>query len=32
MLAEAAQSGNGRDVEQCSNVFLAHSEKLQKVG
>lgn len=31
MLIEAAESGNGREVEDCSNMFMGHAEKLLKV-
>ena len=31
MLIEAAQSGNGREVADCSTMFISHAEKLQKV-
>lgn len=31
MLMEAAQSGNGMEVEDCCNMFMGHVEKLQKV-
>ena len=31
MLIKAAESGNGRQVEDCSTLFRSHAEKLLKV-
>ncbi|XP_066916590.1 catenin alpha-2-like [Clytia hemisphaerica] len=31
LLIKAAESGNGREVEDCSNLFMGHADKLQKV-
>ena len=31
MLMKAAESGNGRQVEDCSTLFRSHAEKLLKV-